>query len=120
MLGWDPLREPDGPTLFNFAELDARRMKDDLLGSMPGELFGLAAQGPITVNAIHNVLANRTAARFVDLNEIVLRLFREGEFNILSPEGKRRTRALQHLRPSDLLTFPETPLLPLFSRVKRR
>ena len=54
--------------MFNFAELDARKMKDDLLNSMPRELFNLAADGPVTVNAVHGMLANGTAARFSDLD----------------------------------------------------
>jgi len=120
MLGWDPLREPDSLPLFNFAELDEQKMKDDLLGSMPRELFNLAADGPVTVNAVHGMLANGTAARFSDLDEIILRLFLEKEFDLLAPDGRRRSRTLRKLRPSDLLTFPETLQLPFLSRIKRR
>ena len=119
MLGWDALREPDSMPLFNFAELDARKMKDDLLDSMPRELFNLAADGPVSVNAVHGMLANGTAARFSDLDEIILRLFLEKEFDLLGPDGKRRSRTLRNLRSSDLLTFPETLQLPFLSRIKR-
>ena len=118
MLGWDPLREPDSWTIFNFEELDSQHMKDDLLTSMPRELFNLASDSPVTVDAIHHTLANRTAARFSDLDKIILQLFREREFDLLTPTGKRRLRSLQNLQPSDLVCFPDTPLFPILSRVR--
>lgn len=119
MLGWDPLQEPASLPLFNFAEMDAERMVAGLLDTMAQEVFDLASNGPVPVERVRHALANRTAARFSDLDQVVLQLFREKEFAILRPDGKERSRVLQHLRPKDLVSFPSTPLLPLFSRVHR-
>ena len=111
MLGWDALNSETLP-LFNFKDLDAEQMRDQLLHSMPKELLALASANPITVDVMHHMFANRTAARFSDLDEVVLRLFREREFDILDPDGKRRSRNLKRLRltdriaPSDTLRFP--------------
>ena len=116
MLGWDAWNS-ETLLLFNFKELDAEQMRDQLLHSMPKELLALASENPITVDVMHHMFANRTAARFSDLDEVVLRLFREREFDILDPNGKRRSRNLKRLRPTDRiapsarLLFPEWSLL---------
>ena len=83
---------------------------------MPGELFSLASDNPLTVDAMRHMLANRTTARFSDLDKTVLKLFREKEINILGPDGKVRSRTLRRLRPDDRIAFSDTLLLPGFSR----
>ena len=118
MLGWDALNS-ETPPLFHFEELEAQQMQEQLLNSMPRELFGLASDHPITVDAMRHMLANRTAARFSDLDKIVLALTREREIEILSPDGKPRSRTLTRLRATDRITFPATPLLPGISRLRR-
>ena len=90
-----------------------------LLDTMAQEVFNLASDGPVAVEGVRHALANRTAARFSDLDQVILQLFREKEFAILTPDGKERSRVLQHLRPKDLVSFPSTLLLPSFSRVHR-
>lgn len=105
MLGWDALHTMDLP-LFNFTELDAERMREQLLHSMPFELYALAAEEPITVDAVRHMLANKTAARFSDLDKIVLDLARAKEFNILAPNGNVRSRALTRLGPTDRIAIP--------------
>ena len=84
MLGWDVVREPTTLPLFNFAELDAEHMKDGLLNAMVRELSELASVAPASIEDVRNALANRTAARFADLDEVILQLAREKEFDILS------------------------------------
>ncbi len=115
MLGWEALESKTLP-LFHFGGLDAEEMRKQLLNSMPGELFSLASEAPITIDTMRHMLANRTAAPFSDLDEIILQLHREGEIEILSPEGKVRSRALKRLRPTDRIAFPGTPFFPGFSR----
>ena len=117
MLGWDALNSETLP-LFNFRELDAEEMRRQLLNSMPRELLALASENPITVDVMHHMFANRTAARFSDLDEVVRRLFREGEFDILGPDGKRRSRNLKHLRPTDRIAPSSTLLFPGLSRLR--
>ena len=117
MLGWDALNSGTLP-LFNFAELDAEEMRRQLLNSMPKELLALASENPITVDVMHHMFANRTAARFSDLDEVVLKLFREREFDVLDPDGKKRSRNLKHLRPTDLIAPSGTLLFPEWSRLR--
>ena len=116
MLGWDALRDSDTLPMFQFRSLDARQMREQLLESLPKELFGLVSEQPITVDAIRHTLANRTAARFADLDGIIVRLVEEREFDILGPEGRTRSRSLKQLRATDRIALPSTLLLPGLSR----
>lgn len=117
MLGWDALRSSETLPLFNFTEIDASKMHKQLLNSMPRELFGLASENSVSVEVIRHTFANWTAARFTDLDEVLLILAREKEINILNPDGKLRSRSLKRLRPDDRIVFPETLLLPGISRL---
>ena len=117
MLGWDALKDSGTLPLFHFGEHDAEQMRKRLLNSMPRELFGLASESSVSVNVIRHMFANRTAARFTDLDEVFLTLAREKEINILNPDGKVRSRTLRHLQPDDLIAFPDTLLLPGISRL---
>ena len=118
MLGWEALESKTLP-LFHFGGLDAEEMHTQLLNSMPGKLFSLASEAPITIDTMRHMLANETAAPFSDLNEILLQLSREKEIEILSPEGKVRSRTLKRLRPTDRIAFPRQLLLPGTSRRRR-
>ena len=115
MLGWEGLYSRTLP-LFRFTGLDADQMRAKLLNSLPEKLFGLVSENPITVDTMRHMLANKTAARFSDLDETVLQLFRERELRILDPDGKVRSHSLRRLRPSDQIALPDTLLLPGFSR----
>ena len=115
MLGWDALNTGTLP-LFNFEKLDAEQMREALLNSMPSELYALAAESPITVDTMRHMFANRTAARFSDLDKTVLDLAREREFDILNPNGKIRSRELTRLAPTDLIAIPAMRKFPEFSR----
>ena len=112
MLGWDTLKDSDNIPLFHFNELDAERMRNELLDSLPRQLYGLLSEQPVTIDAVRHMLANRTAARFSDLDQIILRLFKEREFDVLNPEGRIRTRSLKRLYPTDQIALPSTPWLP--------
>ena len=115
MLGWDALNSETLP-LFHFEKLDAEAMRRQLLNSMPDELFSLASEEPVTIDTMRHMFANRTAARFSDLDSVVLELFREREIEILSPDGKARSRTLKRLRPTDRIAFSRQLLLPGTSR----
>ena len=115
MLGWDALKSGTLP-LFHFEELDAETMRKQLLGTMPDKLYSLALEGPITVETMRHMFANDTAARFSDLNSILLKLFQEREFDILSADGKVRSRRSKTLRTSDRIAIPKTLLFPGISR----
>ncbi len=116
MLGWDVLRDSETLQLFQFQEGDAEQMRSQLLKSLPRELFGLASEQPVTVDVLRHMLANRTAACFSDLDRIVLQLVGEGEFEILNPEGKARSRRLKQLSSTDRIALPSTLVFPGWSR----
>ena len=116
MLGWDALNTGT-PPLFRFEDIDAKQMRKQLLNSMPVELYALASEEPITVDAMRHELANRTAARFSDLDEVIVTLVREREFDILTAEGKERSRSLTRLSPTDRIAVPTTRQLPIISRL---
>ncbi len=120
MLGWDALLSGETLPLFNFTELDRDALKQELLGSMPQELNALISDGPVTVDAMHHMLANRTAGRFSDLDEAVLELIKDGEFDILSSDGRQRSRGLRHLRSTDRISRTRSPMFPLWSQICRR
>ena len=120
MLGWDTLKQSETLPLFRFGHLEAKQIHDRLLDSMPRELFGLASEGPISVSAMRHMVANRTAARFVDLDNVTLQLAREREIEIRTRDGKVRSRSLTRLAPTDLIAVPETLLFPVFSRMGGR
>ena len=115
MLGWDALNSGTLP-LFHFEKLDAEATRRQLLNSMPNELFSLASEEPITIDAMRHMFANRTAARFSDLDSVVLELFREKEIEIRRPDGKVRSRTLKRISPTDRIAFPTQLFLPGTSR----
>lgn len=115
MLGWDALNSETLP-LFHFEEMDAEAMRRQLLNSMPNELFSLASEEPVTIDTMRHMFANRTAARFSDLDSVVLELFREREIDILRPDGTVRSRALRRVSSTDRIAFPQQLLLPGASR----
>ena len=118
MLGWDALQPGAGTMpLFHFHELDAEQLREQLLRSMPGELYALVADSPITVDTVRHMLANKTAARFSDLDEVILQLVKEKEFAILTTEGRERSRHITRLGPTDLISVPNMRLLPGLSRL---
>lgn len=118
MLGWKTFQDLETIPLFGFGKLDEQEMQKQLLNSLPGKLFGLASEQPVTIDAMHHVFANQTAARFSDLDKIVLQLVREGEFDILNANGKVRSRSLKMLKPTDQITLPSTPIIPGLSRLR--
>ena len=115
MLGWDALNTGTLP-LFSFEDFEAEQMRTQLLNSIPEELYALAAHNPVTVDAMRHALANRTAARFSDLDRVVIRLAQEGEFDVLSPSGRMRSRRLTQLDPTDRIAIPAQRLFPGLSR----
>ncbi len=116
MLGWDTLRDSETLPLFRFGAADEKQLHDQLLISLPKEIFRLASDQPVSVGAFQQAVANRTAARFSDLNSILIELAQEGEIEILTHDGKRRSRALKRLGSSDVICFPETLIFPGWSR----
>lgn len=116
MLGWEALESHTVP-LFRFGKIDEKQMHEQLLSAMPDKLFSLASDEPITVDAVRHTLANETAARFSDLDKVILNLHQGKEVNILDTNGRMRRRSLTKLGATDRIAFPATLFLPGFSRL---
>ena len=98
MLGWDPLRDVERLPKFRFEELDARQLHDQLLESLPREIYALASENLVSVEAVRLMVANQTAARFSDLDAVILQLAQEKEIEIRRPDGKLRHACTQAAR----------------------
>ncbi len=120
MLGWDALKVSETLPLFKFGELDEENMRTELLDSLPKELFALVSEQPVTIDVLRHMLANQTAARFSDLDQVIIRLMKEREFAILNSENKVRSRSVQRLAPTDRVALPSTLLLPGLSRRNKK
>ena len=117
MLGWDTFRDSENLSLFRFRDLDEREMLDQLVNSLPRELYALASEQPIALDALRHAIANRTAARFSDLDQVILQLHRAREFDVLSPGGRVRSHSLQSLKSTDRIAPSSNLWLPGLSRV---
>ena len=115
MLGYDALRSQE-IALFNFNELDFQQLATQLPNSLARELYTLASEHPVTVDTVRYALANETAARFSDIDKAILRLFREKEFEIWTPDNKLRSYKLQQLNRTDRIAIPTQRLLLGLSR----
>ena len=118
MLGWDSFIELDSVPLFCFDELDGKHMHDGLLESMPTQLYSLAAEEPVSVEVMRHSLANETAARFMDLDRVIVQLAKEKQINILTAEGKVRGRNLKRLHHTDRIARPAQAIFSILSRVR--
>ena len=120
MLGWDSLQDSETPPLFNFRDHDAEEMHIQLLDSLPKELYRLASEGPVSIETVRHALANRTAAPFSGLDQVMLQLVAEREFDIIDAHGKKRSLSLSRLSPTDRIALLSTPMFPEMSRRSRR
>ncbi len=111
MLGWDALKDTETLPLFQFGELDHQQMQQALLQSLPAEIFSLVSEHPVTIDALRHAFANRTTARFSDLDEMIVKLARENEFEIIGPDGKRRSQTYSRLAPTDQVVLPRQQLI---------
>ena len=116
MLGWDAIKSDTIP-LFHFEDMDADRLHQQLFNQMPGRLHSLATDGPMSVSAFRHNLSNDTAARFTDMDTVLIQLHKEHEIEILNSDGRQRSNALSKLDPKDSISLPTMRFLPGFSRI---
>ena len=116
MMGWDPLKSGLLP-LFGFDQYDADLLHEQLLDTIPGELALFDFSRPVSVERFRAAVANRTAARFSDLDKALSTLASLGELDILTENGKLRQRGLSRLSSSDLITLPSHPMFPGWSKL---
>ena len=113
MLGWDAMKDPDEIELFNFTEDDGKALHRQLMESLPRELDAAVAKEPIPVGTVHHRFANLTAATQAQMDQAIVQLFQEGEYDIRDKDGKLRSRRIQLLHPSDHILLPSNLTLPL-------
>ena len=118
ILGWDALNSGT-LDLFNFSELDAEQLQNQLPDSLVRKLYTLASDHPITVDAFRHEIANQTAARFIDIDSAIATLHRENEIQIVTPDNIPRSSTYQHLKTTDVITIPTQPMFPGLSRLAK-
>ena len=117
MLGWDEILDSGTPPLIQFKEHEVPEMRRRILTTiMPEFLYGRISESPITVDGVRHLLANKTPARFGDLDQVLLTLFQEREIDVITPDNRVRSRTLRHLKPTDRIALPKILLFPGISR----
>ena len=113
MLGWDALAS-ETLDVFHFEKHDEEQMLNQLMESLPIKLFTLVNKEPhTTIDIMRSRFVNETAARFSDLDNVVIRLFQEKEIEIRDPNGRIRSRFLKRIRPTDRIVVATNLLLPV-------
>ena len=118
MMGWDPLTSGLLP-LFGFSQYDADLLHEQLLGTIPEELSTYDFSSRLSVGEFRAAVANRTAARFSDLDKALSALASGGDLDILTKDGKLRQKGLVRLDPSDLIVRSVSPMFPGLSGLVR-
>ena len=116
MMGWDSLRSGLLP-LFGFSQYDADLLHQQLIEAIPEEMSSFHLSSPLPVKDFRVAVANRTAARFSDLDRALTALASSGEVDVLTPDGKLRHKGFTRLDPSDLIALPSHPMFPGWSRL---
>ena len=119
MLGWDTLQDSETVPIFTFKDHDSGVLREELLVPFLYELVSLASDQPVTYDSVRMMYANRTAARFSDLDKVTLQLAGEREIEILGSDGKARSKNPKIIHPTDLISIPRTLLVPGFSRLSK-
>lgn len=101
-MGWDPLLENKSLPLFEFGGDE----KNHLCRTLPDELVRLILDNSISIEQLRQKVANRTAATFSILDEVIVTLYRSGEVMILNAQGKERNKTVLHLDRNDRICTP--------------
>ena len=101
-MGWDPLLENKSLPLFEFGGDE----KNHLCRTLPDELVRLILDNSISIEQLRQKVANRTAATFSILDEVIVKLYRSGEVMILNAQGKERNKTVLHLDRNDRICTP--------------
>lgn len=117
MLGWDSLRDIETLSLFRFGQMESLQLHDQLLEALPREIYALASENFVSVESVRLMVANETAARFSDLDKVMIQLALEKEIEIRRSDGKPRSRSIRRLEPHDLIAFPQELKFPVMSRL---
>ncbi len=120
ILGWEAICDESTPPLFSFDEIDARDMKEKLLSTLARKTHSLALDTPVTVDAFRHNIANNTAARFEDIDEVLMTLYGEKEIEIQNASGKLRSSQTKRLNKTDLIAVPRQLILPIISRLNEK
>lgn len=111
-MGWDPVLERDTRNLFRFGDTEQSHLKKDLLLKLPTELSSLIGDKSISVRNLRRQFANRTAATYSLLDQVLTDLYRLRVIRISDAQGKDRDKSVLHLRPDDIICIPTQLWLP--------
>lgn len=112
-LGWDSILVQETLNLFRFGIAEQPQLIQDLTLTLPTELSMLIGNSSISVRSMRNQLANRTAATYSILDQVITDLHRSGVIRILNSQGKERDKSLIHLRPDDVICMSRQLWLPM-------
>ena len=119
ILGWDAIKPGQMP-LLNFNSIDAKFLMNQLPDSIIREIYPLAYDNSITVDAFRHVISNRTAATNEFVDQALCTLHNEKELEILDPQNIPRQKSYQNLKPTDQIVVPRQMLFPGLSRLERK
>ena len=123
MLGFDALLKSDETPLFNFTDWDREMMQQELLETMPQELYKLLKAvdlNALSVHAIHEIWANKTAATYSQIDCILTSLVQEREFDMMGKDGREKNRnRIKTVGPTDSIILPRSFVLQGLSRIDR-
>jgi len=104
-LGFDEKFLNDGHKLFDFATKDEEQMVLELQNDLPPRIHAVIKNGSLPISELFNEIGNYTAAR----NEVILDVVKssvvDGEFSILSKDGKAK-RASTMPKVNDRIILP--------------
>ena len=118
MLGWDTIENYRNALRFDFNDLDRKSMIKDISEQLPRMLHDRLLDGHISINKVHAEFANETAAKFSDMDDVILDLLHEDELAIFDGNGKRKSnRRIKIVKGSDQIALPTD--ISLFSKWRR-
>lgn len=98
-------------------------MQQELLQTIPQKLYELLRAvdlNVLSVHAIHEIWANKTAAPYSDIDGIITSLVKEGEFDVIGMDGRERSRnRIKTVNPTDSIVLPQSFVLHGLSRIDR-
>jgi len=114
IMGWDAIID-GGPPLFEFGPHALIHFRSQLEKKLPQKIFVAIGENGIRVRDLHAILANESAARFEDIDFILVEMHRNYEIDICSSNGKIKSRMIHRVNRDDILFCSKTPMLPILN-----
>ena len=102
MMGFDGLLRGD-PHLFNFEDEDMRGLIHNLIKETPNVIMDLDHGQGVPFEVFKETVSNNTAARFSDLEKATTELLSSGDLDVLTKDGKQRSKRVTKLANTDVI-----------------